>query len=158
MFLTGVINKIDGDTYIGHLNGYDDSLLVLVTTDDVMIGSVTTGSAQYQIRYAGNGIHMVREVNTAALPAEFEPITIELTEEELAADPGVQEDSDAYIDVLTVYTAVARAAAGGTTAIRNLINLAITEANIANANSLVTSRKRNVGAKEITDVDPSGQT
>ena len=94
VFLTALIDEIDGDTYIGHLNGYDDSLLVLVTTDDVMIGSVTTGSAQYQIRYAGNGIHMVREVNTAALPAENPPVPVELTEEELAADPGVQEDVD----------------------------------------------------------------
>jgi hypothetical protein len=38
-----------------------------------VIGSVTAPTAQYQIRYAGNGVHAVREFDTAQLPRELPP-------------------------------------------------------------------------------------
>ena len=57
-------------------------------------------------------------------------------------------DDGSTIDVLVVYTAAARAAAGGTDdAIRARIMLGVTETNTAYANSGVVQRLRLVGAE-----------
>lgn len=60
-------------TIVGHLDGLDGSTITIVASEGVVIGSVTTPTAQYQIRYAGNGVHAVREFDTAQLPRELPP-------------------------------------------------------------------------------------
>jgi hypothetical protein len=73
--LTGVIEQVDstpsGSTIVGRLQGIENSSMTLVTNDGVMIGSISTPAARYQIRYAGNGVHAVREFDTSQLPPEL---------------------------------------------------------------------------------------
>src|SRR6267142_5474548 len=42
---------VGSTTYIGHVEGKDSSSVVLVAGDGVMIGSITTEDATYQVRY-----------------------------------------------------------------------------------------------------------
>lgn len=44
---------VGSTTYIGHVEGKDSSSVVLVAGDGVMIGSITTEDAVYQVRYDG---------------------------------------------------------------------------------------------------------
>jgi hypothetical protein len=60
-------------TITGHLDGLDGSTVMIVANEGVVVGSITAGKAQYQIRYAGNGVHAVREFDTAQLPREHPP-------------------------------------------------------------------------------------
>jgi hypothetical protein len=60
-------------TIVGHLDGLDGSTVTIVTSEGVVIGSITAAKGQYQIRYAGNGVHAVREFDTSQLPREHPP-------------------------------------------------------------------------------------
>jgi len=67
-----------------------------------------------------------------------------------SSTPQTQADDGSLVDVLVVYTAEARAAAGGTTAIRSLIDLATSETNAAYRNSGVSHSIRIVGRQETS--------
>lgn len=169
----------DTRTYIGHVegladhvDGLDDNSVTLVVSEGVMIGAVNTPRASYQVRFDGTA-HVVREVNPAAFPDEMDPTpTAGLSPEpDLApmpasdgADPGPvgalpplpgarasadANDDGSRVDVMVLYTATARAAAGGTTAIRNLITLGVTETNQMYANSGIGTRMRLVHMREV---------
>ena len=56
-------------------------------------------------------------------------------------------DDGSLIEVLVVYTGAARGAAGGTTAMNTLINLAVSETNTGYGNSGVVQRIRLVQAE-----------
>jgi hypothetical protein len=64
-------------------------------------------------------------------------------------------DDGSIIDVLVLYTPRARSASGSTTAIRNLINLAVAETNTSYLNSGITQRIRLVNAQEIAYTESS---
>lgn len=64
--------------------------------------------------------------------------------------PQTQADNGSVVDVLVVYTAEARVAAGGTSAISSLIDLAASETNAAYSNSGVSHTIRIVGRQETS--------
>ncbi len=64
--------------------------------------------------------------------------------------PQTQADDGSVVDVLVVYTAEARVAAGGTSAISSLIDLAASETNAAYSNSGVSHTIRIVGRQETS--------
>ena len=132
--------------------------------DDVMAGTVFAGDRVFEILYAGDGEHEVREIEPSEFPtddphrrprAAMEPdpqaeAMDAAVAAEMAGDAGVQ------IDVMVIWTPAARAAAGGTSAIQSLVNLAVANANTAYANSAVTQRLRLVysGEMSYTEVGP----
>jgi hypothetical protein len=51
--------------------GPDGSAVTLVAADGVILGSVdAAGPAFYQVRYAGNGVHVVMRINPAVYPPD----------------------------------------------------------------------------------------
>jgi hypothetical protein len=74
-----------------------------------------------------------------------------------SSTPETQADDGSVVDVLVVYTAEARVAAGGTSAISSLIDLATSETNAAYSNSGVSHTIRIVGRQE-TSFSESGFT
>jgi hypothetical protein len=44
--------------------------VTLVVADDIVIGSASDSRALYQLRYAGNGVHVVMQINPAAFPPD----------------------------------------------------------------------------------------
>jgi hypothetical protein len=153
--LRAVIDAVDmqgenGSTVTGHLDGIEGSSVILVSNDGVMIGSITLPGAQYQIRYVGEGVHAIREFDPSQLPETGDDVIVpEASEMGPELDPQVAADSGARFDLLVVYTAAARAGAGGTAAIRNLINLGVAETNLAYARSGIIPRLRLVHMSEI---------
>jgi len=138
----------------GHIEGEEASQVTVVVQDGVMASNIRVKGALYQVRYAGGGVHSVREIDQSAFPPQHgdsEPIRVDLREEaQTESDVFVAFDDGSTLDVMVVYTPVARAAVGGTTAMNALINLAIAETNTAYSNSGVTPQLRLVHTEEVS--------
>jgi hypothetical protein len=151
---------VGSTTYIGHVEGKDSSSVVLVAGDGVMIGSITTEDATYQVRYDGT-THHIQQVDPKAFPDEVEPTATPAGDLSSASAISVSNLATnlstnlvlaltpTRIDIMVLYTSTARAAAGGTAAIQNLITLGVAETNQAYANSGIQQRFRLVHTREV---------
>lgn len=168
--LAQTTKSIDRDiiTWSGFIDGMADSQVIIVRYGDVVAGNITTSNGGvYQIRYAGNRYHVVREMDLRAFPAahpaaglpEKDLINAAPTRRyDVSNAPPSHEDSDSAIDVMVLYTPAARSAVGGTSAIHALIELAVAEANEGYANSDVTQRLRLVHTEEVAYTEPKNST
>ena len=55
-----------GYVWLGHVLTQEPNRVALVVEDGVMAGNVRAGSAFYQVRYAGEGVHLVYEIDPRA--------------------------------------------------------------------------------------------
>ncbi len=133
--------------------GYPGSA-IFVTVGQAVIGNIITPEGKmFQIRYLGNGIHSLREIDQSKFPDEAEGIFPEIKK---TAD-GIPEapmdtcttDAPGTVDMLVVYNQTARAAAGGTDAMIATVYLAVEETNQSYINSAVTHRVRLVHVAEV---------
>ncbi|HZX48578.1 MAG TPA: DUF1566 domain-containing protein [Nitrospirota bacterium] len=136
-------------TWYGHIEGIEQSHVILVNEDGDMAGAVFVGPGeQYQVRPIGGGVHAVYDVDTSAFPPEAEPIPV-YTQDTSALSPPTAGccDSGSTIDVMVVYTSAAAAASGN---IVSEIQLAVDQTNTAYANSLISQRLRLVHTAQVT--------
>jgi hypothetical protein len=139
-----------GRSWIGHVEGIQHSLVTLVEWKGVFAGDIALPGADYQVRHAGDGVYAIHQIDQSAFPPEAEPVAVRPASqgaEDSAAVPAA--DTGAVIDVLVVYTAEARQAAGGAAEVEALINLAVAEANASYANSLISQRLHLVYMDEV---------
>ena len=130
-------------TELGYIEGIEKSQLTLVVKDGVMVGNIRVADSYFQVRYVGANIHVARQVDESRFPRDGEPIPVHLPAQGTVQDFGITAaDDGSTFDVMVVYTPAARAAAGGTTAMNALINLAVAETNTACARSGVFPRLR----------------
>ncbi|MHC4642110.1 MAG: zinc-dependent metalloprotease family protein [Planctomycetota bacterium] len=159
----------------GHLHETPDSSFFIVVNEDVAVGVIRTNSPNelYQIRYLGDGTHMVSRIDPRFYPPEEDKCSSadELKssdEDELQNDPGgsaVKSEAftesctqpEAVFDVLMAYTNLARQAMGGTNATIAQCQLAIDVANDAYDNSEVPARMRLVHTMEVDFNEPGDQ-
>lgn len=156
VYLTAQIHRVDktfsgGFSCTGHIEGIPGSEAVIVVTGDIVSANISTPDHFYQVRYVSGGTHQVRELDQSRFPSELPGVPVELDREEAPAsqDLAAPADSAAYVEILVVYTATARSGAGGTSAIENLIDLAIAETNTGYGNSGVSQRLRLVHTAEV---------
>ena len=154
-----------GVSWVGHVDGVPMSSVTLVYSNGLMSGSVVMPGGVYQIRPApeadrlarslpGRELHVVSEINQAALPREAEPVAVDFGGAP-APDVSPLADSGDFIDLMVVYTPLALTNAGGPTGITNLINLGVAETNASFANSGVRPRIRLVHIEPVTYVESS---
>lgn len=125
--------------------------LVMAVTGKIHSGTLTTDEGTvFTIRNADDSVHWVQERDPTLLPPDLEPIRVLPGELPARRAPQIAEDDGTIVDVLVVYTPAARAAAGGTAAMQNLVALGIAETNQGYANSGVTQRVRLVRTEEIS--------
>lgn len=149
---TAVLDTIEpqpggGYAWIGRVQGIEPSQVVFVINQGQTAGNIAVPGGFYEVRYLGNNIHAVVQIDQSAYPGDT-PIPVELPENPAPIQPAADDGSQ--IDVLVAYTAITRQAAGGTTAIENLINLAVTETNQSYANSGIGQRLRLVNTTEVS--------
>ena len=153
--LVGVINQTINRaaatfTLVGAIDGEPGSSVFLSINQNILIGEVRTAAKpHYQIRYVRDGVHEVREIEDSRYPACGGGVPVALPPGPSTPASPSSFDDGSQIDVLVVYTPAARAAAGGTSAIEAIVNLAVDETNTAYANSLITPRVRLVFQQEI---------
>jgi hypothetical protein len=152
----------NGLTWIGKLRGVEMSQVVIVVTGNVVAGNISMPSGRYHIRYVGNSVHEVQQIDQSTFPPDERAVPI--PEQGLTTapvqDPNAARDDGSIIDVMVVYTATTRAAAGGTAAIQSQIDLAFAETNQAYLSSGVNQRLRQVHSEEVVyneaTADPLG--
>jgi len=153
---TAILDRLEatsaeGYSWIGHLEGVQYSQVILVVRGGQMAGNIALPGENYQVRFAGNGVHANYEIDQTTFPSEAEPTAVELSEEAIAAaESNPMADDGSVIDIMVVYTADARAGAGGTTAMENLINLAVTETNQSYTNSGINPQLNLVHTAEVS--------
>ena len=136
-------------TWFGHIDGEPGSTFTLVVKRNILAAIIRVpGKGLYRIRSLGEGLGVIQQIDeTRFPPCGNGPAQGVLGEGGVAARPGCDDGS--VIDVLVVYTALARSAAGGTVAIEAEIDLAIANTNSAYTNSLVGTQLNLVHAEEI---------
>jgi hypothetical protein len=140
----------DSLSWIGHLQGVERGQVTLVIGDGIVAGNISLPGAFYQVRYAGNGLHAVYEIDQSGFPPESEPIPVGISDYVEPHGATIMADDGSVIDVLVVYTGTARAAWGGTAAMNMLIDLAASETNTSYSNSGIDHRIRLVHKQEVT--------
>ena len=169
VFIVAVFDRFDpnttGVTWVGHVENIPGSAVTLVYSNRLMAGSIVMASGAFQIRpapedvrvanrQATGEVHVISQIDQAALPREAEPIVPTLAPAAIeAARDDAMTDSAGTIDVMVVYTALAQQAAGGAAGITNLINIGISETNTTYANSGVLQRVRLVNAALVPYVE-----
>jgi hypothetical protein len=137
-----------GLALIGYVQGIPESEVIFLSNGSMMTGTITLPGQLFQIKPVENVIHELQEIDPKSYPEHLEPIPV-------PGEPGFSTlylpspDDGTQIDVMVVYTAAARDAAGSTTAIESQIDLAVVETNQGYANSGVTQRIRLVHKEEI---------
>ncbi|MHC4532099.1 MAG: reprolysin-like metallopeptidase [Planctomycetota bacterium] len=148
-------------TWFGEVAGRDLGVLSLAVEDDVMHANLhVPGEGVYEIRSLPDGIHEVREIDPAELLAcggGLVPGHSTGLQYYPAAEGEIEGAGDVNeVDVLVVYTPAARSGAGGTTAIKALINLAVDESNTAYQQSEIDLNLRLVHVEEVNYTESSG--
>ena len=157
----------DGMVWVGRVEGDPMSSVTLAYRGVLMTGSIVTSRGTYHIRPAPENIrnaatretrvpHLVVQIDQDQLPREADPIEVPLSAAQVASAADMpMGDAGDVIDVMVVYTAAARAWAGGDAGIANLINLGVSETNTSYANSGVNQRIRLVHTAEVPYVESS---
>ena len=162
-------NSPDGKTltWWGHIAEVQGGRVILVSTDGIMSGNIRLPDGTfYQIRYAGEDLHVIREIDQRAFPPEAPPVSPGpvppgsfdsgggegdlLPSGDVEGDGfSTQDESGSTIDVMVVYTEAARMAVGGTAAMETLILLAVNETNDGYTNSGIVQRINLVHSEEV---------
>ena len=160
VLLTGIVEHVEptssGHALWGSLEGVELGTMTLVVNGKIVVGTVRTPEAVYTIRTAGDGTYIIRQIDESSLPPLGEPL------EAPPSSPGVSPKTDdgadslddgSVIDVMVVYTPLAKHREGGRAAIEALIDLFVAETNQAYANSGVLHRVRLVLREEVDYVE-----
>jgi hypothetical protein len=157
--LVGTVERVEQRTVTrsiiyGRIAGEQHGSFTLVAGSEVVVGNIRAGDAEwYQIRYLGDGVHVVHEVD--------QEHGIHSDDETGDRPPhqsdGTRTDDDgSIIRVLAVYTTDARVLAGGTAAIQGLVDLAVAETNTAYENSVINPQIELAHTQEVS-YNESGQ-
>ena len=151
---TGTVEHVErtssGHALGGRLDGVGLGTFTLVVNGRVVIGTVRMPDAVYTIRTAGDGTYVIRQIDESSLPPLGEPLEGPLsTPEARSESDDIPPDNGSMIDVMVVYTPLAKHREGGRAAIEALIDLFVVETNQAYVSSGVKHRIRLVLREEV---------
>lgn len=144
--------------WIGHVEGEENSEVYLAKRGQVLSGVITIGTDVYEIRYVGNKLHEINQIDLSKNPPdhpEGHGRTVESEHDAFATTSAIDSTTadldvaSAIIDVMVVYTARARNNAGGQAGMEAKIDTAITMANQAYLNSNIDMQLNLVHTKEV---------
>lgn len=128
-----------GLIWLGRVQNQPNSRVIFSLLNGVLSGNITTGTTFYQVRYAGNNVHQINQINPRAFPADKKPLAVNKSKLQMTQAPQ-STDPASPIEVLVVYTPAALNAAGGVNGIDTLIDLAVLESNTSFDNSRVATQ------------------
>lgn len=145
--------SVGGYNWIGEIEGIKLSQAIFSVKNGVVAGKIIIPGKIYEIRYITSDLYAIQEINQSAFPPEAEPIAPPFLSNE-STDSGAVEvaaDSCTDITVLVPYSTEAKNAAGGTSQIESVINLAVAETNQSYVNSGLTQRLTLVHTMETSE-------
>ena len=155
---TGIVEHVEptasGHALWGRLDGVELGTMTMVVNGSIVVGTVRTLGGVYTIRTTGDGTYVIRQIDESSLPPLGEPLEDDLTPRDVTADSEEgPADDGSVIDVMVVYTPLAKRLEGGRAAIEALIDLLVAETNQAYGNSGVIHRIRLVLREEVDYVE-----
>ena len=155
---TGIVEHVEptasGHALWGSLQGVELGTMTLVVNGKIVVGTVRTPDAVYSIRTAGDGKYVIRQIDESSLPPLGEPLEAPPSPRDAPSQAGdIPPDDGSVIDVMVVYTPLAKHREGGRAAIEALIDLFVTETNQAYERSGVIHRIRLVLREEVNYVE-----
>ncbi len=154
-------------SWMGHVTNVEQSEVLLVVKDDVLVGLITVGTDVYEIRYGGNGNQIILELDQSKFvdhPADWKAVVdeqIAAYEAELGANPraaDVAADDGSVIDILVGYTEEAKNGAGSTAAIESTAQLAVDATNASYENAQISQRLYLVHTEEFAYTESGNNT
>ncbi len=154
---TGIVEHVEptasGHALWGRLDGVELGTMTMVVNGKVVVGTVRTPNEVYSIRTVGYA-YVIRQIDESSLPQLGEPLEAPLSPRDNPPQPeDVPRDDGSEIDVMVVYTPLAKHREGGRAAIEALIDLFVAETNQAYVNSGVIHRIRLVLREEVDYVE-----
>lgn len=142
----------------GHLQDDALSSVTLVVRDNVVVANVNREQGtRYEIQYTNGGTHAIKEfaADSDSPDEECQAVESPVPVDDKAQDNGNETAMAAtpVIDMLVAYTPAAAARVGGSTAIKALIQMGITDTNKAFVNSNVNLSVRLVGTLAVAQND-----
>lgn len=144
-------------SFYGQVPGQPLSSAVIVDSKGTFALHVNVDGKAYQVTLQGDA-HTASEIDRKAFDQPDEPRVPRKAKPagaKAAGDVAAAADDGSTIDVMVVYSPLARSTAGGTAAIENQIALAISSTNQAYANSGMVQRVRLVHTAEVNYVEPA---
>ena len=147
---------LSGHSLSGRLEGVAGSAVTFAAQAEVVMGTVWTPQAAYEMVPLKDGVHVFREVDRSARPRLSEPVRAEGGWGELRPVEQAAEDGESTVDVLVLWTPRALQNAGGEAQMRTGIDLAVAWANDAYERSGAEVRLNLVGAEQVDYVEAGG--
>jgi hypothetical protein len=148
----------DGFVWIGHLVNQPRSLVVLSVQPGALAGHIQTDKGElYLVRFAGNGVHRISQVDPRTFKPELDPTEIRPVPP-ADEDPCGGTEAGGIIDLMVVYTSAARSSAGGTEPMLALVYLSVSVSNQSYFNSSVSQRLRLVHVMETSYAETGNVT
>jgi hypothetical protein len=157
---TAVLQRTDwrfpkGYALVGGIETEPPGQFVLFKNGKTLAGFIRApGRGTYRVRPGAGTLHLVEEIDDGALPPCGNGVQ-EAFGAQGAVAGGPTCDDGSVVDVLVVYTPIARQAAGGTNAIYSIVAAHVADANAAYVNSNVNTQLNMVAAEEV-DYDEGG--
>ena len=145
------ISRVDhGYSWAGRIEGQPFSDVVLASYDGVLTGAIASPAGNYRIAYDRRG-SVVEELDASFVQDEepLPPRPAHVDTPPVRQAPPVAADDGSVIEILVVYTPIARQLAGGTAGMISAINTSIAGANRAFENSQVIERFHLAGTLEV---------
>jgi hypothetical protein len=60
--------------WLGHIEGVENSQVTLAVEGGIMAGNIRIRQSLYQVRYAGEGTHVLYQIDFTAFPPDSEPL------------------------------------------------------------------------------------
>lgn len=149
----------DGFVWQGEIADGLTGEAVITVGEGQVSGRIVADGRTFRIRYAGNGVHAVHEVDASAYGLPHDPPAVPVDEDALITEyaPDASANNVAVIDLMIVYSPRARAALS-TMGILNDIQLATTLTNRIFRNSGVNAQFNLVHVQEIAMVEQATLT
>ena len=143
-----------GHSFIGHVVGEHYSTVLLEQLDAVMVGAVQIPGGRYALRFAGNGLHSVHEVNPAAFSYHLDDfIDVAPTGEILQPTPRQARAKRTFVYV-GLYTDAALEAQGGKKAMKLVARATTTWLAAAFKAQRIKHKIKFKGIKRVKGSDP----
>ncbi len=143
-----------GSYWTGRLKGVPSSYFFLTVVDGVFMAHVGSTRGIYEVIYTPDGLYRAVQVDQSKFIDHAPGATFEVGGSVIPEGSlGETADSAARIDIMVAYTDDARAAAGGTAAMKALILTGLNETNTSYANAGITTRLRLVHVEEYSYVE-----
>lgn len=152
---TGVVTRAYNDKWgsywNGRLRGIQGGYFYLTVVEDAFMAHVASPLGVYEVSLAEGGIYKAIQIDQSKFKDHDEAWTFEPSGDVIPdGSLGSKADSSSRIDIMIAYTDDARAAEGGTAAMKARILLAVNETNTSYSNAGVTTRLRLVHVQEYS--------